>query len=431
MRKELEKISEIFIFVFAILLTNRGIWLCLTDFNNPLSFCSYHNAGIELLLYLLISILALWHLSRKGELKIFTNAWKANKLVLFFMGLALISISWSIFPLATLYHLFILLFTTILGAYIGSIFTPKSLLRYFFWWAGVVVTASYVLLVFFPNAAIMGEPHLGSWRGIFWHKNFTGSLMAFANLIFLLYWLTGSRKDIGRTVMCMIGYLLSLVLTFFSQSAAGIVTWFVLNIILIVLLAWSKFKNILTKLHYLIISGFVIVAGIIIGINLNGIFRIINRSASLTGRIPLWNYLLTTWVREQPFFGHGFAAMWQVEQFRKQVTTSQGWSFEITNGHNGFMDILLGLGAIGLALVFALWFVSLFRTGKYLIKMDSREAFFPFLIVIYFLLANLSISFILEFESFHWMLLITALFITTPKLNPKIFPPNDQNSEFQ
>jgi hypothetical protein len=58
--------------------------------------------------------------------------------------------------------------------------------------------------------------------------------------------------------------------------------------------------------------------------------------------------------------------------------------------------------------------LSFYRTGKYFIASSGREAIFPFLVTIYFLLANLSISFLLEFESFHWMLLITALFMTTP-----------------
>lgn len=418
-RIKFEKFFELFVFVFVILLTNRGTWLCLTDFNNPLSFCGYHNIGIELSLYLIISILAIWLIAQRGLLITFFNKWKKNKLVLAFIGLAILSITWSIFPTGTLYHIFILLFTTLLASSIGSSYSSERFLTVLLWYAGLMVIASFGLLLLFPNAAIMADPHMGSWRGIYWHKNFTGSLMAFANTIFLLYGFTASRHDKGRIIVSAVAYLLSLIFTIFSRSAAGIVVWLVLNGLTIILLAWSKIKHRLERVHYFIAVGVALLTSMLAVFNLNILFGLINRESGLTGRVPLWNYLITSWVSEHPIVGHGFAAIWHIEQFRKQTTTSQGWLFEITNGHNGFMDIMLGLGVIGAILVLAVFLLSLYRTGKYFIVESRSEAVLPFLIVMYFLLANLSISFFLEFESFHWMLLIVALFMTTPNEKSK------------
>ncbi|HLA04633.1 MAG TPA: hypothetical protein VJZ16_01490, partial [Syntrophales bacterium] len=97
-----------------------------------------------------------------------------------------------------------------------------------------------------------------------------------------------------------------------------------------------------------------------------------------------------------------------------QTTLAQGWSFAITNGHNGFIDILLGLGIVGFLSVLVIYFITLYRTGKYFINESKFENSLPFLVIIYFLLSNLTISFFLEFESFHWILLVTALFLATP-----------------
>jgi len=81
------------------------------------------------------------------------------------------------------------------------------------------------------------------------------------------------------------------------------------------------------------------------------------------------------------------------------------------------MDILLGLGILGLALAVSLLTLALHRTGKYFVPDSTVANMLPLVIVVYFLLSNLSISFFLGIESFHWVLLITALFISTPAAN--------------
>jgi O-antigen ligase len=145
---------------------------------------------------------------------------------------------------------------------------------------------------------------------------------------------------------------------------------------------------------------------------LDYLFSLLNRESGLTGRLPLWNYLLSE-AGNRPIFGHGFGAIWLLRDFRAQVTAAQGWSFTITNGHNGYMDILLGLGGLGLLLALSISVMALYRAWRYFINDGRMESSLPFLIALYFLLANLSISFFLELEVFHWVLLVAALFRAT------------------
>jgi len=414
-----EKSVDFILITFAILLTNRSLWLCLTDVNDPLSFCSYQNVSVELLLYFFLSIVAMWMLVKKGLIKIIIEKWKVNKITLFFIGFAIISLSWTIYPTGTLYHVLILLFTSLIAAYIGTIYSPKSFLVVLFLYAGITAIASFELLIIFPQAAIMGNPHIGSWRGIYWHKNFTGSLMAFANMITLLYGLTANRADKGRILISAIIYVLSLLFTLFSKSAACIIILVGLNLLIVIVFAWNKIRDRLTKQQYLIASSIAFFISLVAALNLNTLLGLFNRSSNLTGRIPLWEYILTTWVSKRPFLGYGFSAIWHIQEFRNQTTSSQGWPFEITNGHNGFIDIFLGLGIVGVLLALAILIISVFRTGKFILANNDGENFLPFLLVAYFILANLSISFFLEFESFHWMLLLTALFLATPTRHSK------------
>ena len=411
--KKFIKPAEIAVVILTILLSNRSIWLCLTDLNDPLSFCGYSNPGVDLLLYLFASLLAVWLLINTDRFERYKAKWRINFFILGFVLLCLLSLAWTVHLIGTIYHVLILIFTTFLASFLGVYFTSRKFLTILFWFASVTVLASWLLLLFFPNAAIMGDPHAGSWRGVFWHKNFTGSLMAFGTIIFLLYGFTATRHNTGRITVCVIGYLLSLVYTVFSKSAAGVAIWFGLSMAAVILFIWSKIRVRLTRPHYILIAALVLAIGLLAILNLDFVFGLVNRESTLTGRLPLWNYLISI-ASQRPILGRGFGAVWVVEEFQLQTTLAQGWSFAITNGHNGFIDILLGLGIVGFLSVLVIYFITLYRTGKYFINESKFENSLPFLVIIYFLLSNLTISFFLEFESFHWILLVTALFLATP-----------------
>jgi exopolysaccharide production protein ExoQ len=409
------------IIAIALLITNRSLWLCLKDYSDPLSFCAYRNIYIELALYILASLAAAWLMFRAELVSSFIQKWKKNGLVFLFVIFASLSLIWSILPAVTLYHVLILWFTSFVASYIGSTYSNQKILTFLFWFAAITVVASYVLLLFFPNAAIMAEPHLGSWRGVYWHKNFTGSLMAFANSIFLLYGLTSSRDEKGRIVVTVILYLLSAVFTIFSKSAAGVIIWVALNALLLCVQAWRKIRNRLTRRHYIIAGSGVFILGLIAALNLGTLLGLLNRESSFTGRMPLWNYLYREWITKQLLFGYGHDAFWYAEDHLSKVNRSLGWSFTINNSHNGFIDITLGLGVIGLLLATVILILAAYRSIKYLMAATEPESTLPLLITTYFLLANLTISFFLWFESFHWFLLIIAIFVTTPPFSRSLF----------
>ena len=65
------------------------------------------------------------------------------------------------------------------------------------------------------------------------------------------------------------------------------------------------------------------------------------RDATLTGRTEVWASLLPT-VKHSPVIGSGFGGFW---------TSRTRDFFEISGAHSGYLDILLGLGFVGLVLV--------------------------------------------------------------------------------
>ena len=109
--------------------------------------------------------------------------------------------------------------------------------------------------------------------------------------------------------------------------------------------------------HYKIIIGSAVIGSVVVFLNLNFIFGLFGRQTSLTGRIPMWKFLINNVIRQSPWVGYGFGAIWTIPSFRFGMHQAQGWPGPIMNGDNGFMDIFLHLGAIGLLLFIGFYFI--------------------------------------------------------------------------
>jgi O-antigen ligase len=67
-------------------------------------------------------------------------------------------------------------------------------------------------------------------------------------------------------------------------------------------------------------------------------------ASSLSNRLPLWQECLS-YVEKRPLLGYGYASFWTPRHIYT-ISTHQGW--EVPHSHNGYLEIMLGLGILGL-----------------------------------------------------------------------------------
>jgi O-antigen ligase len=355
----------------------------------------------------------------KGIVGTYFDIWKKNPFLLFFLAISVLSLIWSVYFPATLYKLLFLLFASAVGSYISIRFGLKGSIEVLTWAAVLGVTLSLLAIVFLPNATMYNPPYTGSWRGIFWHRNHMGDIMAYFNAIFLFRLVNFSGRPLRAKIFEIVYYFLSLVLVFGSRSATGIIVLFALHSFVVLCYAWLKWHPRLKSRHYYLITGVLATAAIIVFTNLGFFFGLLGRSANMTGRVPLWQDLLSNIWTQKPWLGYGYGALWMQQSFRYLMMERQNWNlFPVFFADNGFLDILLNLGLVGF-IPFALLLISRWIQSIYIAITSKHwiDIFLP-LTFTYVFVGNLAYSFLLEVDQFVWTLFIIAVFLTSSYKHP-------------
>ena len=90
---------------------------------------------------------------------------------------------------------------------------------------------------------------------------------------------------------------------------------------------------------------------------------------TLTGRLPLWEELLT-WVEKSPVLGYGYLAFWDSKRVEY---LSETFSWEIPHGHNMYIDISLDVGLVGASLFLCMLVGALISASRLYMRTNKIE----------------------------------------------------------
>ncbi|WP_198045816.1 O-antigen ligase family protein [Novosphingobium aquimarinum] len=89
---------------------------------------------------------------------------------------------------------------------------------------------------------------------------------------------------------------------------------------------------------------------ITMAVNPQPYFELISDPEAFTGRTQIWAALIKLYV-DQPLTGVGFGSIWDIGDTRAISQYASGWIIEQSEGHNGYLDLLVQIGAPGTLLV--------------------------------------------------------------------------------
>lgn len=324
-----------------------------------------------------------------------------DPLTLLVIGFAALSTAWSLEPSLTLQRSVALILTTGFGWYMAVRYAPIDLLRTMVAALGIVLVMSACFGIWLPDLGISRGDTFGSWQGVFTHKNTLGKYAALGALLAVLH-LRSERKWSWMSFLVLAFAVPLLILSRSQTALIAVVTLFTL-LPLTGVLRWRLATG------APIISGTIFVAGIVIMLivnNLEPALAAIGRDTTFTGRTALWAAVIES-ALARPMFGVGYSAFWVPGSPEADwVRRTAGWGADAS--HNGFLDVWLELGAIGVTLV-VLSFVAATKAALRLLRSTrAPEAAWPILCLAFIALTNMSEGGILRQNNFIWVLFVMS-----------------------
>ncbi len=295
--------------------------------------------------------------------------------------------------------------TCLFGIVLAARFTFLEQLKVLRWALRLSAVLS-VAIIILGHGVLMstGGP---SARGVFNHKNRLGAAMALALLI---EWYIPEQSRFLKTIKTL-SFALSAALLVYSNSMTSIVT-----LAITVLIMWS-FRVIYRRYRVLVpvLFPLLLVAGLLLGatgVSVGSLTGSMGRSSDLTGRTELWSSIASM-IIERPVLGYGFSGFWEGASSEASVVESNvGWSPSYS--HNGYLEITLSLGFVGLLL-----FLWILRTGFrralfYAENPQSISDLWPLAFLVFFTIHNLAECSILWQNCLEWSLCVTTIMAIDP-----------------
>jgi exopolysaccharide production protein ExoQ len=266
-------------------------------------------------------------------------------LMLFLPIYAMSSALWSQDPGTSLRSGLSLLVTTLFALYLTERFNQRQQMELLTVVGACIAAGSVIMAAAWPQFGLDHQQHEGALQGLFIQKN----ACAEATLFLLTPALTLSAFGRYGQMLRALYIVLCLAIILLTQSRTG---WAITLTYLAFfgnLRVLSKFgRKDLLPLSALLFGATGAIAGAIVSYPIL-VLSLIGRSGSFSGRWQIWGAIVASVLR-RPLGGYGFDAFWSMLTGEAtRVFSATGWV--VTSAHNGFLNVALELGLVGLALV--------------------------------------------------------------------------------
>ena len=231
----------------------------------------------------------------------------------------------------------------------------------------IAMPLSIILIKYYRDIGTAWD-YLGNemWVGVTTHKNVLGQVAMIAGLYFLTEIMRKWRSKSWRSMSVWI-YLLFLFMTLWvlrgSPSSRSTTSAALFLIGALLLTAFNYLRSKAAYIRRYLVLGVFLVSVLFLALTALSDQSLIDtalgasgRDSSLTGRTDLWTDLLRI-ASDNPILGVGYGSFW--------IGNTHGlWDIHIwgpTQGHNGYLDVYVELGIIGLLILGGL-IVSAYRS---------------------------------------------------------------------
>ncbi|MAT93468.1 MAG: hypothetical protein CME59_12785 [Halioglobus sp.] len=411
--------------VFAAMVYSRALLFHLF----PAGAASLPKTALYLSIYAITALLLLRH-------------WRAalttlatEKSVLALLLLACLSVLWSTAPGVTLQRAAGVGGGTLFAVYLVVRLRLDYILAVLGAGFAVSLAASLTTVALYPQQGIMAGLHEGLWSGAYGHKNLLGKFVTTGGAVFMA--LAIRRPPLSPALVT--GVWCALFVLVMASSKSSMLAWSILfsglGIYLIVsgrraLAATALLSSAIVLAAFVLQSGYKIMPSALQKETTRCASEMISGSAqscdildnaitskppsaelsTARGRLSLW-LLLAEKIRQRPILGYGLGGFWLGEDGPSaEIWQQKPWL--PSHAHNGFIDLALHLGLLGLGICLLGILAAAVRVLRRLRRgeLDSATVCMSTLVAAV-ILVNIGESALLASNNLLWITLATGLLL--------------------
>lgn len=298
---------------------------------------------------------------------------KQSAPLLILLALCAISISWAPVPEIALRRFVRLLFVVIVVvSIVVGMGSPRIVHRIGVLVSGVAMIINLIGVFIIPHLA---RDASGQFIGMYSHKNTAGMI----TMITIFLWLSAfrwSRSDLQRAFY-LFGSCLWFAFLLGTQSKSAISLTIAIPLIAIAFQYSVKNTRMgipasLSLSAVLCFGAYFALLGDYSFLDVIGLFF---PDLTFTGRTIIWDFVLPE-ISRRPLLGIGFDSFWGIGAEGISARFGTGLVTHINQAHNGYLDILLTLGALGLTLTIV-FVASGFVASIRVLKLDGAANRYP------------------------------------------------------
>lgn len=313
------------------------------------------------------------------------------------LAICVLSAVWASDHSLSLRHSVALVITCLVGIMLGADFELPEIIRMF-----AIASTIHIALVavYFVGArhVLYSSSDPLSLKGLTTHKNVFGFDMALAVLAYAM--MPFRRLPLLRWPLIA----LAITLLVLSRSSGSMVSTAAALAVIPFLFA-ARFRGV-QRIPLMLLSAIGALAlGAFVVANQAMVPELFSKNSTLTGRTDLWA-LIRVAISQRPLFGYGFDSFWQgLRGDSLNIILGVGWL--VPTAHNGYYDLLLGVGYVGLLCFLPAFFQMVARGFRYLTTERSAARLFPISFLAFWLVYNFNESALVTRSGIPFLLFIS------------------------
>ena len=295
---------------------------------------------------------------------------------------------------------------------------PRTALKRFLVWPSfLLIPISVLFIKYYPH---LGRGYSGwtgeaYYTGISYNKNLLGAMCLFwgVGCLWLLSDAFHDRPRKARTLLTL-GVILVMALWLLNMAnSATSLSCFVAGVII---LFWARSRRVAQYpiLIHVVVLAILLGSFSVLFLDLGGfVLATLERDTTLTGRTELWDAILT--MTDNPVVGAGYESFWLGRRLEK--LWSVYW-WRPNQAHNGYIEIFINLGWIGVALL-AIVLLSAYRGTIRAVQRREHDGTIRLAWLVMTVMYNYTeASF--RMQNLAWIFLLFALIgLPKPRLAPR------------